>query len=74
MIYDYLIIGAGISGAAAAYELSTHGTVIVIEAESMPGYHSTGRSAALYTPNYGDPVAINMTPILIKLLILKPSA
>jgi D-arginine dehydrogenase len=56
MIYDYLIIGAGISGAAAAYELSTHGTVVVIEAESMPGYHSTGRSAALYTPNYGDPI------------------
>ena len=56
MIYDYLIIGAGISGAAAAYELSKQGSVIVIEAENIPGYHSTGRSAALYTPNYGDPI------------------
>ena len=53
MTYDYLIVGAGISGAAAAYELAPHGSVALVEAESAPGYHSTGRSAALYTPNYG---------------------
>ena len=53
MDYDYLVIGAGISGAAAAYELAASGTVALMEAESMPGYHSTGRSAALFTPNYG---------------------
>jgi D-arginine dehydrogenase len=52
---DFLIIGAGISGAAAAYELAPHGKVIVLEAESAPGYHSTGRSAALYTRNFGSP-------------------
>ena len=52
---DFLVIGAGISGAAAAYELAPHGKVIVIEAESAPGYHSTGRSAALYTKNFGSP-------------------
>ena len=32
-----------------------HGKVIVLEAESAPGYHSTGRSAALYTRNFGSP-------------------
>lgn len=53
---DFLIIGAGISGAAAAFELAAHGSVIVLEAETMPGYHSTGRSAALYTRNYGNRV------------------
>jgi D-arginine dehydrogenase len=53
MDYDYLVIGAGISGSAAAYELAALGTVALIEAESAPGYHSTGRSAALFTPNYG---------------------
>ncbi|WP_136619299.1 MULTISPECIES: NAD(P)/FAD-dependent oxidoreductase [Mesorhizobium] len=53
MDYDYLVIGAGISGSAAAYELAALGTVALIEAESTPGYHSTGRSAALFTPNYG---------------------
>lgn len=53
MIYDFLVIGAGISGASAAAELSKAGSVVVLEAESVPGYHSTGRSAALFTPNYG---------------------
>jgi D-arginine dehydrogenase len=53
MIYDFLVIGAGISGASAGYELATIGSVVMVEAESVPGYHSTGRSAALYTPNYG---------------------
>jgi D-arginine dehydrogenase len=56
IMYDYLIIGAGISGASAAYELAAHGKVLMVEAEAMPGYHSTGRSAALFTRNYGNPV------------------
>ncbi|MBF9235533.1 NAD(P)/FAD-dependent oxidoreductase [Microvirga alba] len=56
MKFDYLVIGAGISGAAAAFELAQSGSVALIEAEAMPGYHSTGRSAALYTRNYGAPV------------------
>jgi len=56
MIYDFLIIGAGISGSAAAYELCSLGTVAIIEAETGPDYHSTGRSAALYTRNFGGPV------------------
>jgi D-arginine dehydrogenase len=50
---DFLVIGAGVSGAAAAYELAAHGRVILLEMEDQPGHHSTGRSAALYTPNYG---------------------
>ena len=53
MIYDFLVIGAGISGASAGYELSAKGSVIVVEGEASAGFHSTGRSAALYTPNYG---------------------
>lgn len=53
---DFLVIGAGVSGAAAAYELAAHGKVILLEMEERPGYHSTGRSAALYTPNYGPPL------------------
>jgi D-arginine dehydrogenase len=51
---DFLVIGAGISGAAAAYELAAHGSVAVLETESRPGYHSTGRSAALYTRHFGS--------------------
>jgi len=50
---DFLVIGAGVSGAAAAAELALSGTVTLLEMEERPGYHSSGRSAALYTPNYG---------------------
>ena len=54
MQYDYIVIGAGISGASAAYELAKQGSVVLLEAESAPGYHATGRSAALYTPHFGS--------------------
>ncbi|MDQ7247351.1 NAD(P)/FAD-dependent oxidoreductase [Dongia sedimenti] len=50
---DFLVIGAGVSGAAAASELAALGSTILLEMEDQPGYHSSGRSAALYTPNYG---------------------
>ena len=52
---DYLIIGAGIAGASIAYWLAPHGSVLLLERESQPGYHSTGRSAALYMESYGPP-------------------
>ena len=51
---DFLIIGAGIAGASAAARLAEHGSVIVLERESQPGYHSTGRSAAIWDPSYGS--------------------
>jgi D-arginine dehydrogenase len=52
---DFLVIGAGLAGASAAYELAAHGSVTVMETENRPGYHSTGRSAALYTRHFGGP-------------------
>ena len=50
---DFIIIGGGIAGASTGYWLSPHGRVVVLERESHPAYHSTGRSAALYTAAYG---------------------
>lgn len=52
---DYLIIGAGIAGASIAYWLAPHASVMLLEREAQPGYHSTGRSAALYMASYGPP-------------------
>lgn len=52
---DFIIIGGGIAGASTGYWLSQHARVIVLERESHPAYHSTGRSAALYTAAYGTP-------------------
>lgn len=52
---DFIIIGAGIAGASTGYWLSRQGKVAVLEREEHAGYHSTGRSAALYTVAYGTP-------------------
>jgi len=51
---DVLVIGAGIAGAGCAYEIARHATVALVEREPQPGYHTTGRSAALYTRTYGN--------------------
>ena len=56
---DFLVIGAGIAGSSAGYELSggtggTPPTVIVVEREDVPGYHATGRSSAHFTENTLD--------------------
>ncbi|HWG79865.1 MAG TPA: FAD-binding oxidoreductase [Stellaceae bacterium] len=51
---DFIVLGAGMAGAAAGYFLADHGRGIVLERERAPGYHSTGRSAALYTETYGN--------------------
>jgi hypothetical protein len=50
---DFLVIGGGIAGASVAYELSATSSVILLEAENATGYHSTGRSAAVMSENYG---------------------
>jgi D-arginine dehydrogenase len=52
---DFIVIGAGIAGASLAYHLAPHGRCVVLERESQPGYHTTGRSAAQYIATYGTP-------------------
>ncbi|WP_298724100.1 FAD-dependent oxidoreductase [uncultured Ferrovibrio sp.] len=52
---DIVIIGGGIAGAGAGYALAREGKrVVLLERESQPGYHTTGRSAALYAETYGN--------------------
>lgn len=51
---DVLIIGAGMAGASAAYFLAPHCRVLLLEREAQPGYHATGRSAAMYSETYGN--------------------
>ncbi|MEK9967664.1 MAG: FAD-binding oxidoreductase [Ferrovibrio sp.] len=52
---DVVIIGGGIAGAGAGYELARAGKkVVLLERESQPGYHTTGRSAALFAETYGN--------------------
>jgi len=52
---DFIIIGGGIAGASIGYFLSLEARVVVLEQESQAGYHTTGRSAALFAESYGSP-------------------
>lgn len=53
---DFIVIGAGIAGASVAWQLAGSGAgVLLLEREPQPGYHTTGRSAALYMATYGTP-------------------
>ncbi|MBZ9655957.1 NAD(P)/FAD-dependent oxidoreductase [Phyllobacterium lublinensis] len=53
---DVLVIGAGIAGVGVAATLADTHRVVILERESQPGYHSTGRSAAIFLPNYGNEI------------------
>jgi D-arginine dehydrogenase len=58
---DIVVIGAGIAGASIACELAARRRVILLERESQPGYHTTGRSAAMYAPAYGNALVRGLT-------------
>ena len=53
--FDAIVVGAGIAGATVAAHLARDRRVALVEAEEAAGYHSTGRSAAIWIHNYGPP-------------------
>lgn len=59
--FDILIVGAGIAGASLAWRLAGQRSVALLERESQPGYHSTGRSAAMFMESYGPPMVRALT-------------
>ncbi|MBB5984358.1 NAD(P)/FAD-dependent oxidoreductase [Sphingobium lignivorans] len=52
---DILIVGGGMAGFSMAATLAPHAGVILIEQESQPGYHASGRSVAFWEESYGGP-------------------
>ena len=58
---DIIIIGGGIAGGSLAAAVSADADVVLLEAEDVFGYHATGRSAAMYEPNYGNVVINTLT-------------
>jgi len=58
---EVIVIGAGIAGASVACELAATRRVLLLEREGQPGYHTTGRSAALFTETYGNTVMRALT-------------
>ena len=61
MNVEFVVIGAGMAGLSVAAELSRTARVAVVERESQPGYHATGRSAALYSEIYGNATIRSLT-------------
>jgi len=59
---DVIVIGGGIAGASAATEIAANGArVLLLEMEGQPGYHTTGRSAAMYEPSEGVAIVRALT-------------
>jgi D-arginine dehydrogenase len=58
---DIIVIGAGIAGVSAAAELAAGHNVVLLEMESQPGYHASGRSAAYFATSYGHEVVQAIT-------------
>jgi len=63
--FEVIIVGCGIAGASLAYFLSRRGLndIIILEREEQPGYHSTGRSAAVL-------IELDFVPSVLQLTIL----
>lgn len=58
---DVIVVGSGIAGASVAAHLAATCSVILLESEPRPGYHATGRSAALFSQIYGNPLIRTLT-------------
>jgi D-arginine dehydrogenase len=59
--FDIIVVGAGIAGASIAAHLGETRSVLILEMEDRPGFHTTGRSAATFEPNYGPPPMLAFT-------------
>lgn len=60
-LYDVAIIGAGIAGTGLGAMMDNPEGALIIEAESQPGFHSTGRSAAIFARNLGNDIVRRLT-------------
>lgn len=73
---DFVIVGGGIAGLSAGARLSALGRVLLLEGEAALGFHSSGRSAALFEEDYGAPATVACAqasgPELARLGVLSP--
>jgi D-arginine dehydrogenase len=63
--FELIIIGCGVAGASLAYFLTKRGMtdILILEKEEQPGYHSTGRAAAVL-------VELDTVPSVLELKLL----
>jgi D-arginine dehydrogenase len=60
---EYVIVGAGFAGAATAYHLAREGVgdILIVEQETIAGFHSSGRNAAMVRQCVSDPTTAALT-------------
>lgn len=75
--FDIVIVGAGMAGASIAAALVDAGVegqrILIAEREEFPGYHTTGRSAALYSVLYGNNIVCALTAASRAFYLAPPS-
>lgn len=72
--WDLVVVGAGMAGASLVAQLPGRlDRVLLIERESQPGYHATGRSAAVFAPFYGPPSVRALTRASRAFLLAPPA-
>ena len=61
--FEYIIIGAGFAGAATAYHLTRRGVsdIVLLDQEAIPGFHASGRNAAMLRQCVPDPELVRLT-------------
>ena len=60
---DVLVVGGGIAGLSVAARLAPHVRVVVLEGESAPGYHASGRSVAFAHYGLGNEPVRTLTAL-----------
>src|ERR671924_573787 len=60
--YECVVVGAGFAGAATAYHLTRRGVtnILLLEREAIPGFHSSGRNAAMIRQCVSDPALASL--------------
>jgi D-arginine dehydrogenase len=71
--YDVIVVGGGIAGISVAGELAPGARVAVLEREPQPGYHASGRSAAIYIEPYSTQAIFALTRTTLPFLREPPA-
>jgi D-arginine dehydrogenase len=73
---DFLIVGGGIAGASAAFALAQAAPtarIVLVEREDAPGFHTTGRSVAMFLETYEGPLVRALTRASRRFLFEPPA-
>jgi glycine/D-amino acid oxidase-like deaminating enzyme len=68
MAYDFIVVGAGISGAATAYHLRKAGASVLLIERGQPASGGTGKSAAIIRQSYSTPLLVRLARSSIAML------